>query len=248
MCSKKASFKPDNEGTFIMIKKQLIALLLALLLLPAAAMGENFYAGDITEARKKALNVFKAVAFSSEDHNNGRDYLVRWNTPIRIYATGDATARDLKTLDDFIMNLGLRVPCMPPVYRVGSRQNADIVIAFCPLSDMKKWVTDYTEGNWGYFYFSWNNSYIYKAEIAIASDVTDQQSRNHLIQEELFGAMGLANDHWEYSDSIVYQGWTTVQQPSEMDWLMMNYLYSPLVKAGQKWPEVQRAIRDFYGL
>ena len=69
-------------------------------------------------------------------------------------------------------------------------------------------------------------------EFGIATDVTDQKARNHLIQEEFIGALGLLNDHFLYSDSILYQPWTTVQQPSEVDWLMLNILYSPRLSPG----------------
>lgn len=83
-----------------------------------------------------------------------------------------------------------------------------------------------------------------EAQIGIAADVTDQRSRDHLIQEEFFGALGLLNDHDLYSDSIVYQPWTTVQQPSEVDWLMLNMVYSPLLSPGMEKNEIHRILNN----
>ena len=40
-------------------------------------------------------------------------------------------------------------------------------------------------------------------------------------------ALGLTNDHWDDKTSILYQGWTTTQSPSSLDWQMLNFLYSP---------------------
>lgn len=228
--------------------KKLTALLLALLLsLPAAGLGESFNPKSISDARAKAWEVFDLCAFTAEYNSGGRDYIVRWKKPINIYVAGNPTAKDLEALDDFIMALGLRVPCMPPVARVGSQSKANVVYHFCPLAEMKSRVPGYTEGNWGYFSFSYDSYLIYKATIGIATDVTNQLERNHLIQEELIGALGLADDHWKYEDSILYQGWTTVQHPSEVDWLMLNYLYSPLIKPGDRQAQVKKALRAFYG-
>ena len=74
-------------------------------------------------------------------------------------------------------------------------------------------------------------------KIAIATDVTNQEERNHLIMEEFINGIGLSNDHNRYANSIVYQPWTTVQQVSELDWIMLNMIYHPDVHAGvtSKW-------------
>jgi hypothetical protein len=41
-----------------------------------------------------------------------------------------------------------------------------------------------------------------------------------------------------YADSIVYQPWTEVQELSEIDWLMLNMVYSPHVDSGMSYKEV----------
>ena len=102
--------------------------------------------------------------------------------------------------------------------------------------------------NWGFASYRTAGNVITGAVIAIAVDKCDQRARNHLMREELVGGLGLTNDHDLYSDSIVYQPWTTVQTLSEVDWIMLNFLYSPWVSPGDSWSAVERALRGRYGL
>lgn len=75
----------------------------------------------------------------------------------------------------------------------------------------------------------------YTARIAIETGSTSQAERNHIIREELVNGLGLLNDHLLYSDSVIYQNYNN-NMPTEMDWLMLNMVYSPLL-----WPGVARA-------
>ena len=88
----------------------------------------------------------------------------------------------------------------------------------------------------GFFY---SNYCLYDAEIGIANDVTTQEDRNHIVMEEIVGGIGLGNDHYVYSDSIIYQPWSNAQQLSEVDWLMLNMVYSPVVKPGMSYEQVR---------
>jgi hypothetical protein len=56
--------------------------------------------------------------------------------------------------------------------------------------------------------------------------------RDHLILEELVGALGLPGDHLKYRDSILYDGWTVTRELSEVDWQMLEILYSGELRAG----------------
>lgn len=109
---------------------------------------------------------------------------------------------------------------------------------------MASLVPDYDSGNWGFFYYEYAAYRIHTAIIGIATDVTTQRDRNHLVQEELVGALGLTNDHWDDKTSILYQGWTTTPSPSSLDWQMLNFLYSPLTHPGDQWETVERALRN----
>lgn len=220
-----------------MIRRKLFVLLVAVIVVltainPAAA--EKFNASTAYEARTKALKVFDICAFSSEypGANYEGDHIIRWDKPIRVYIGGKPTRADRQKIDEFLLELALRVPTLPNITITQDKSLAEIKIYFVPLKQMPNYVPGYVEGNWGMYNFSYNNWRITEATVGIATDVTNQKSRNHLLQEELVGALGLGNDHMIYSDSILYQEWTTVQTLSEVDWLMLNMLYSPLVTPG----------------
>lgn len=222
--------------------KKLISLLLCLMLTvtlttPALA-ATNFSVRDALSAQTAALQLMQVCAFGSEygDPHN----LVRWEQPLRIYVGGQPAAADIRALTDFLTDLAVHVPMMPNATIVTRRAEANITIFYVPLQEMDKYVTDYVEGNWGMFRVWWLGHQMTRAEIAIATDVTTQQARIHLLKEELVGALGLCNDHDDYHDSILYQPWTTTQELSPVDWLMLNMLYHPDVSPGMTWQKFQQ--------
>ena len=217
--------------------KKLTALICVLMMLictaaPALA-ATKFSASTPKDAQLKALSLVERCGFSSE-YQGTRD-MVRWETPIRIYVGGKPTKADLNTLDNFLIQLSSRVPGLPNITRVSSESSANVKIYFVPLKQLGNYVPGYVSGNWGMFHYNYTSWKITNAEIGIATDKTNQKSRNHLIMEELVGALGLANDHNSYSDSILYQPWTTTQELSEVDWMMLNMLYHKDVYPGMTW-------------
>ncbi len=222
---------------------RLFVLLLALsLTVPSALAASSFYASDARDAKLKALECLRNSAFGSE-YNSSTDRLVRWDSPIRIYVGGNPTQQDMNTLRSFIMELNLRVPELPNITLVNREADSNVQYFFVPLRQMGNYVSNYTEGNWGYVSYRYQNYRIYTARIAIAADATNQRQRNHLIMEEFVGGLGMGNDHYLYSDSIIYQPWTEVQAPSEVDWLMLNMVYSPHVQPGMSYTQVYNALQ-----
>ena len=238
------------------MKKTIALLLIAVLLLPAASFaylpdvyhrpGQKTPYQENKEWHTKALSVFHTCAFSSEYGDRSRNRLVRWDTPIRIYAAGNPSGQDLQTLDNFIDELKKKVYYLPSISRVYSRSSANIVIHFCRLSEMASLFPGYVSGNWGCFSYQYSNYRIYQAAIGIATDKTTQKQRNHLMKEELVGALGLTNDHHSDSSSILYQGWTEVQNLSRLDWQMLDYLYHPDVRPGDTWAAAESALKSYY--
>ncbi len=228
--------------------KRFLAFVLAVILLAAAAsaQAEAFSASTAQEARTKALEAFDVCALSMEYPDAGaqQGHLIRWNEGIRIYIHGSPARKDLEMIDKMLLNLALRVPDLPNITLVSSQERSNVQFYFVPLNQLKDYMPNYVEGNWGYFHLNYNNWMIREAQVGIATDVTDQEARNHLIQEEFTGALGLLNDHYLYSDSILYQPWTTVQQPSEVDWLMLNILYSPLLSPGMEKNKIHSVLTE----
>lgn len=223
------------------MKKAVCFLLTFVFLLVSCAQAEVFSAGSAYEARMKALAIFDVCALTAEypGENSEQGRLFRWESSIHIYIDGNPGYEDRATLTGFLMELALRVPDMPNITVTEDRSAANIIFYFGPLDQLPARIPDYVSGNWGFAHWRYDGRYrIYHADIGIATDVTDQSARNHLIQEELVAALGLTNDHMVYSDSIVYQPWTTVQHLSEVDWILLNMVYSPLVSPGMRQQEL----------
>jgi hypothetical protein len=185
---------------------------------------------------------FIQVVFDIE--YGGENYattLRRWEQPIRIRVYGSPTDEDLATLDQHIQNLN-KVEGMPIVLRVTTDEN--IQIYFVPLDDIKNHIDGYVKGNWGFFRCCWgsNSAKMIRAQIGIATDVTDQQERNHLILEEFTQTLGIMQDSKAYSDSIFYSEWTETQQLSALDWTIVRMVYSSKIEAGMSATKVQKIL------
>ena len=215
-----------------------LALLMVFATLGSASPSSDFAPRDAQDGKLQALSCLGVCAFSAE-YNSDRSTLCRWENEIKVYAGGSPTSDDVRELDAFLMELSFRVPLLPVVTRVSAEQEANVTIYYVPLNSMAAHVNSYVEGNWGYFsYSNYASGEMAAGRIALANDVTNQRQRNHLMREELVGVLGLSNDHTLYADSIVYQPWTEVQELSEIDWLMLNMVYSPHVDSGMSYKEV----------
>ena len=124
-----------------------------------------------------------------------------------------------------------------------AKLGCDGIFAVCQSSEMffltdeelPSVMPEFIPGNRGFVYCYSEGSVFYTARIAIETGSTSQAERSHIIREELVNGLGLLNDHLLYSDSVIYQNYNN-NMPTEMDWLMLNMVYSPLL-----WPGVARA-------
>lgn len=195
---------------------------------------------------RTAFQQFEECAFSAEYGGEGRDYTVRWQKPIAVYFSGDYTNDDLAFFFRFATELTENVPGMPEIRLTTLKDESNVQIYFTKLNKMGDFLSSYTEGNWGYFTFWHSGNSITRAEIAVATDVTNQKQRYHLIMEEFVGALGLANDHYLNRKSILYGEWTEVQSLTDADWLMLQFLYDERLEAGQTWHALKPKLEKLY--
>ncbi len=191
---------------------------------------------------KEMQEAFVIAAFTSE-YGPSVGKLRRWAKPIKIAVEGPATAEDLRTLDHFIALLNLRVNGLPKVSLAKGKEKANLTITYAPLDELPRIEKGYVPGNWGLFLYWWDGGYrINKARVLLATDVTTQEARNHLLLEEIVGLLGLANDIDSHPDSIIYQPWTTVQHLSELDWELLDLLYDSRLKPGMSLKQANKAL------
>ncbi len=232
-----------------------LSLLLALLLFVlsgcgrAAGMGQPEAAAPIatlnaTDDRElqQALDYFAEIAFGSE-YGIADKRIRKWTSPIRAAVHGNPTDEDMAAIRCVLEGLNA-VEGFPGITLADKGQNMDI--SFVPLDAMNGTVPGYVEGNWGFFTVRYSAGGIRQASVAIASDVTDQQARNHLLFEEILQSAGLMCDSDSYPESIFYGQWTTVQQPAALDWELMHMLYLPRIKTGMGMEEAIGLLKQYF--
>jgi hypothetical protein len=220
-----------------MKKRVFILIFLVLAMLASGASASmNQEEGRLREA-------FHTAAFRAEYDYEWMDVLRRWESPLLISITGDTTREDIAGLTEFIGQLNEQVAGLPAVSLTDNSHEANITITLAPLDQLGKIVESYVPGNWGFFYFWYNSGYVIDAaNIVIASDVTSQAERDHLIREEIVGAIGLPNDLEHEKDSIICQDWTSTRELSGLDWKLLNLAYDSRLSPGMSWAEAEWAL------
>lgn len=221
---------------------RLLSFLIALLLVqslcaaPCLAFSRTATAAP-SLSESEIMDYFLTIAFNVEYGDNNALDLRRWEQPIRIRVYGSPTEEDLATLDRHIADLN-QIENMPFIQRVTEEENIELY--FVALDDIHKYIDGYIEGNWGFFWSWWNeDQQITRVQIAIATDVTNQVQRNHLILEEITQSLGMMQDSNRYPDSIFYADWTEVQQLSPLDWALVKLTYDPDIEAGMTAAQVE---------
>lgn len=204
---------------------------------PAAATPAPAATPAATASADASTEYFLELAFSAEYGGDG--ILCRWEAPISIEVHGNPTREDLATLQALLDDFP-QVPGLPPVRRVAGGGNVQLF--FVPLEGLGNVVPGYVPGNWGFFYTLYDKGVIHSAWVGIATDVTDQAQRNHLILEEMTQMLGLFSDSNRYEDSIFYGPWTQTQQLSSLDWEVLRLLYSARLKPGMTRSEARAAL------
>ncbi len=241
---------------------KLCALLLALLLPAASAQGEgsccppaaaiSASGGDAGALSREnppsalAVDGFFASAFSSEYGGESRNILIRWASPLKLYIQGEPTGEDTDTLRGFLKELSIQVPGLPPISFVNTSEEANVIVTFVPYAQMAENLSVYEPDNWGFMNCFDAGGDIRYGLIAIASDVTSQLDRNHLIREEFVNMLGLTDDIDFAQDSIIYQPYTRTQSLAAVDYEMLNLLYSPFLTAGMTLEAVRDVLAEIF--
>ena len=221
-----------KKRSFRLFLRAMLCLSLALLL-PALSVASDFRPASEEQATRQAKALFLQCAFHPEYGDHDVPHLLnRWEEEVTLWVGGSPTREDLRALDAFLLELNEKVTDFPGIRRVRRDTDAAVRVWYIPQYMMKYYLTEYVEDNWGFFQYSLTGNRITSARIAIASDATEQEDRIHLLLEELVGALGLPGDHLVYRDSILYDRWTQTQELSEVDWRMLNLLYSPALRPG----------------
>lgn len=185
---------------------------------------------------------FDEIVMDAEFRNDSDSLMLRkWTTPICYRIEGNPTPEDLDIFNRLMQELN-RIPGFPGISQSGPL-TANLTIRFLPYEEYAKEAVEHIgDTNTDGYVTGWYLADRYhRAEIGICTD-TEQETRNTVILEETIQSLGLYNDSYSYKDSLFYQGFTTPQWPSAMDWLLVKLLYREELQPGMSLEEVNEVL------
>ena len=191
------------------------------------------------------ITYFNEVCLDAEFVNDGDPSLLqKWTVPICYIINGDPTPEDLDTLESITGWLNT-VEGFPGIQETTIDAEANLHIYFCDEEQMINILGNDFYGCDGGVTFWYLDNEIYNANICYRTDI-DQYVRNSVILEEIFNGLGPVQDTDLRDDSIAYSGYSTPQELTAVDELILRLLYHPDIKPGMNQAECEQVIRSLY--
>jgi hypothetical protein len=176
-----------------------------------------------------ALAYLEEIALGGFEFGSGAAKVYKWTNDVRVQVSGSPTESDLAALEATIADLNNLIDSVQ-IKQVESGGN--VTVYYGPDEEFPKRLSGYTPGNRGYFQVRFDSQgRLTRSDILISTEVGVKE-RAHLLREELTQSMGFFRDSYDYKDSIFFQGWTTVQQYTDLDEAIIRLLYDDGVAPG----------------
>ena len=192
------------------------------------------------------IRYFNEVCLDAEFINSGNPNLLqKWVIPIRYAIEGQPTEKDMAVLENFEAWLNT-IPGFPGMAPAESQLATNLTIHFCTEQELLSILGDNFSGTDGGVTFWYNGAnQIYTAVICYRTDL-EQYTRNSVILEEIYNGLGPVQDTNLRADSMIYSGFSTPQELTAVDELILKLLYSPEMKCGMTVTECEAVIRSLY--
>jgi hypothetical protein len=188
---------------------------------------------------------FAEVALDAEFSTDGNPSVVqKWMNPIRYSIEGVYTQTDIEVLQNFVNWLNT-IEGFPGMAQAEEPWMSNLQIHFCTTNRMVDILGDNFYGSDGGVTFWYNNNIINRGTICYRNDI-DQKVRNSVILEEIYNGLGPVQDTDLRKDSICYSGYSTPQELTEVDKLILKLLYHPSIQPGMNYDACAAVIRDLY--
>ena len=176
------------------------------------------------------LDYFSAVAIGSEYGESAR-IVCKWQKHISYYIEGDATDDDAALIDRLCERLN-EIEGFPGISRTQSGSSANLTVSFVSRSQIVQMFSEADENCAGMASYEWDSATgsILSARCAIDSSLTSE--RNCTICEEFLQSLGPARDSYMFPTSVFYEGFTLTPFPTDLDFAVMEILYSPSIPVG----------------
>ena len=191
------------------------------------------------------ITYFNEVCLDAEIINSGNPSLLqKWSQPICYTIHGAYTQEDLQIFTEYLQWLNT-IEGFPGIMEASDPLYTNLDIHFCTQTDMLSLMGDHFIGTDGAVTFWYDNNAIYNAIICYRTEL-DQQTRNSVILEEIYNGLGPIQDTSLRPDSIIYSGFSTPQELTEIDQLLLKLLYHPDMQCGMNAADCETIIRQLY--
>jgi len=196
---------------------------------------------------QQIIEYFAEAVLSSEYSEGGNSNLVqKWTTPVYYKVEGNYTKEDSAVLGEIVSALNA-IDGFPGMKQTDSGEN--YTIKFVNADEFETQAGDYVnheiaDGSATWWYDDAENC-ITNVLVFVRNDI-EQENRTSVIQEEIINSLGLGNDSMLREDSIIYQGVSFPQQPSDIDMLLIKLLYSAEISCGMNYDECASVIEKLY--
>ena len=169
----------------------------------------------------------------------------KWQGKIKYYVNGNPSSTDMMFLQDTVDYVN-SIYGFPGMEETSYEWDANLQIYFVNNDELIEIMGSNfynSDGGVTFWYDGYNR--IYEAKICYRNDI-DQYVRNSVIIEEIYNGLGPVQDTMLRPDSIIYSEYTTPQNMTKVDKLIMELLYHPDIKCGMNADECAEVIRNLY--
>lgn len=177
------------------------------------------------------LDFFSEVAIGSE-YGKSADMLCKWTHRVRYHLKGDVTDGDRELIGRICERLNA-IEGFPGIYETQSELLADLTVSFVTHEElMASAPEEASERCTGLASYEWDESSgeIIRALALVDSTLTAERAST--LCEEFLQSLGPARDSYAFPNSVFYQGYTLTPFPTELDFALLEIMYSPRLEAG----------------
>ena len=180
---------------------------------------------DITNHSVEAQEYFEEICLKDESGNTF-DEPFKWKQDIKIYVSGYQPEYMTDELENIVDELnGLIDPINLSFVTDKSKANMFVFLGSDGSFKSNYPMIDESdlEGSWGYFEIHPKKAYLM---VDMVSTSGDEEKQKSILREELTQSLGFCNDSWKYSNSVFYQGPSSVTEYSDLDKEIIQMLYN----------------------
>jgi len=169
----------------------------------------------VSFSQDSIINYYNEIAGRSE-YGDPNATFCKWKTNVKIYFDFENSDSIKKYSEEVIKDLNDLID--PIIISITNKKSEANLFVYCGnFSDYKKRYNVVMEGQFnGFACTNTYNHTIYSGYVFINEKLKGNRLKS-VIREEITQSFGLANDSWEYQDSIFFQGQNSQITFSELD-------------------------------